>query len=127
MVLVLIVAMMMIEVNALLMITSLTTIFQTVGRHGCASAMEHLSHYSATCKYAPHLPHDHLHHHQLSSTTAPLASMHLTHLTHPMIIFIAINLLIRDNGESCWQVDEASLDHDHGQGNATIIEVLKEQ
>jgi len=49
----------------------------TVGRHGCAADMEHLSHYSATCK---------------------------------------------DNGESCWQVDEASLDHNHGQGNATIIE-----
>merc|ERR1719418_505787 len=39
--------------------------------------MEHLSHYSATCK---------------------------------------------ENGESCWQVDDAQLDHNHGQGNATIIE-----
>merc|ERR1711922_135151 len=28
----------------------------------------------------------------------------------------------KDNGESCWQVDEASLDHNHGQGNATIIQ-----
>ena len=89
--------------------------------------MEHLSHYSATCKYAPHLPHDHLHHHQLPHTTAPLASTHFLHLIYLMIIFVTINFLIRDNGESCWQVDEASLDHDHGQGNATIIEVLKEQ
>merc|ERR1712037_829605 len=40
---------------------------QIVGRHGCAADMEHLSHYSATCK---------------------------------------------ENGESCWQVDDAQLDHD---------------
>jgi len=50
---------------------------QIIGRHGCAADMEHLSHYSATCK---------------------------------------------ENGESCWQVDDAQLDHNHGQGNATIIE-----
>jgi hypothetical protein len=50
---------------------------QIVGRHGCAADMEHLSHYSATCK---------------------------------------------ENGESCWQVDDAQLDHDHGQGNVTIVE-----
>jgi len=54
--------------------TNTTTI---VGRHGCAADMEHLSHYSATCK---------------------------------------------ENGESCWQVDDAQLDPDHGQGNVTIIE-----
>jgi len=48
---------------------------QIIGRHGCAADMEHLSHYSATCK---------------------------------------------ENGESCWQVDDASLDHNHGNGNATI-------
>jgi len=50
---------------------------QMVARHGCAADMEHLSHYSATCK---------------------------------------------ENGESCWQVDDAQLDHDHGQGNVTIVE-----
>ena len=84
-------------------------------------------HNSGTCKSAPLLPYDHLHRHQLPSTKAPPASMHFLHLNYLMIIFIAINFLIRDNGESCWQVDEASLDHNHGQGNATIIEVLKHQ
>jgi len=50
---------------------------QIVGRHGCAADMEHLGHYSATCK---------------------------------------------ENGDSCWQVDDAQLDPNHGQGNVTIVE-----
>ena len=32
-------------------------------------------------------------------------------------------IFVRENGESCWQVDDASLDPNHGQGNATIFQV----
>merc|ERR1712192_173841 len=30
--------------------------------------------------------------------------------------------MCKEYGESCWQVDDAQLDPDHGQGNVTIIE-----
>ena len=36
-----------------------------------------------------------------------------------------IEIIVRENGESCWQVDDASLDPNHGQGNATIFQVRR--
>ena len=61
--------------------------------------MEHLSHYSATCKYKICICHCHDFYKRLTE------------------------IFVRENGESCWQVDDASLDPNHGQGNATIFQV----
>ena len=43
----------------------------------------------------------------------------MEHLSH----YSATEIFVRENGESCWQVDDASLDPNHGQGNATIFQV----
>ena len=64
---------------------------EIIGRHGCVAEIDHLSHYSATCKYVPGQSQD-------------------------SCIF---HFYIRDTGESCFQVDEASLPHD---GNSTIVQ-----
>ena len=79
---------------------------QVVGRHGCAADMEHLSHYSATCKY---------------KICLSLIAFVIDKNFHKRLI----KIFVRENGESCWQVDDASLDHNHGQGNATIFQVRR--
>ena len=64
---------------------------EIIGRHGCVSEIDHLSHYSVTCKYVP-----------VKSQNSCI-----------------FHFYIRDNGESCFQVDDASLPHD---GNSTIVQ-----
>ena len=64
---------------------------EIIGRHGCVSDIDHLSQYSVTCKYGP-----------VKSWDSRI-----------------FHVYFRDNGESCFQVDDASLPHD---GNSTIVQ-----